>query len=511
MGERPEDSDLVAGVVLAAILVPQGMAYAELAGLPPGHRALHDDRLPGRLRHLRPEPRARAGPRLVGVAPDLRRHHPAARRRRRPCRGDRVGRHARRARRCHRDRPRIGQARLRRRPALQGGAGRLHERAGDHDHRRPAPEALRVLHRRRRLRRRDPAVRDRPRRAEPPPRSCWAPRCSRPVDPPPIHPRDPRGARRRRRRHRRLGRASISPPTASPSPASLPQGVPTPVDPVDERRRRRPAAAAAVGITLVSLTDTIATATSFAARRGDEVDPTRRWSAWERQHRRRGASRLRHLDQRLTHRRGRAGRCQDPGDRPGRRRRGRAAAARVQRSLLADLPQTALAAVVIAAALSLMDVACSAATPRVRRSASSSRWSPAVGVDLLRCAAGHRGRRRALDPAVLPSQLVAPRRGARRVEDLDGWHSIDRYPEAEEDSRRRRLPLGGTAVLRQLRHLPRQVRRLVRDREPEMGGPAVRGDHRRRRHRGRHAEGDSTRSSTRRACTSRSSSSAPAP
>ena len=28
-------SDLIAGVVLAAILVPQGMAYAELAGLPP--------------------------------------------------------------------------------------------------------------------------------------------------------------------------------------------------------------------------------------------------------------------------------------------------------------------------------------------------------------------------------------------------------------------------------------------------------------------------------------------
>ena len=27
--------DLIAGIVLAAILVPQGMAYAELAGLPP--------------------------------------------------------------------------------------------------------------------------------------------------------------------------------------------------------------------------------------------------------------------------------------------------------------------------------------------------------------------------------------------------------------------------------------------------------------------------------------------
>ena len=31
--------------------------------------------------------------------------------------------------------------------------------------------------------------------------------------------------------------------------------------------------AAALGIVLVSLTDTIATSTSFAARRGDEVDP----------------------------------------------------------------------------------------------------------------------------------------------------------------------------------------------------------------------------------------------
>src|SRR3954453_12801289 len=28
-------SDVIAGLVLAAILVPQGMAYAELAGLPP--------------------------------------------------------------------------------------------------------------------------------------------------------------------------------------------------------------------------------------------------------------------------------------------------------------------------------------------------------------------------------------------------------------------------------------------------------------------------------------------
>ena len=54
---------------------------------------------------------------------------------------------------------------------------------------------------------------------------------------------------------------------------SLPQGVPAPVVAVDQGRRRAPLLIAAVGITLVSLTDTIATATSFAARRGDEVDP----------------------------------------------------------------------------------------------------------------------------------------------------------------------------------------------------------------------------------------------
>ena len=41
----------------------------------------------------------------------------------------------------------------------------------------------------------------------------------------------------------------------------------------DARATSGPLLAAAVGITLVSLTDTIATSTSFAARRGDEVDP----------------------------------------------------------------------------------------------------------------------------------------------------------------------------------------------------------------------------------------------
>ncbi len=54
---------------------------------------------------------------------------------------------------------------------------------------------------------------------------------------------------------------------------TLPQGVPTPKLPWTELNDVGPLFVAAVGITLVSLTDTIATASSFAARRGDEVEP----------------------------------------------------------------------------------------------------------------------------------------------------------------------------------------------------------------------------------------------
>ena len=53
---------------------------------------------------------------------------------------------------------------------------------------------------------------------------------------------------------------------------ALPQGVPTPSLPWTEASDVVPLLVAALGITLVSLTDTIATSASFAARRGDEVD-----------------------------------------------------------------------------------------------------------------------------------------------------------------------------------------------------------------------------------------------
>jgi MFS superfamily sulfate permease-like transporter len=53
----------------------------------------------------------------------------------------------------------------------------------------------------------------------------------------------------------------------------LPQGVPRLAVPWTSTADLLPLFIAALGIALVSLTDTIATATAFAARRGDEIDP----------------------------------------------------------------------------------------------------------------------------------------------------------------------------------------------------------------------------------------------
>jgi high affinity sulfate transporter 1 len=54
---------------------------------------------------------------------------------------------------------------------------------------------------------------------------------------------------------------------------ALPQGLPSPALPWTKLSDLGPLLVAAIGITIVSLTDTIATSTSFAARRGEEVSP----------------------------------------------------------------------------------------------------------------------------------------------------------------------------------------------------------------------------------------------
>lgn len=60
-----------------------------------------------------------------------------------------------------------------------------------------------------------------------------------------------------------------------PSVGTLPEGLPRPAVPWTEAGDVVPLLIAAVGITLVSLTDTIALSTSFNARRGEEVKPNK--------------------------------------------------------------------------------------------------------------------------------------------------------------------------------------------------------------------------------------------
>jgi MFS superfamily sulfate permease-like transporter len=125
---------------------------------------------------------------------------------------------------------------------------------------------------------------------------------------------------------------------------------------VDEVVRRRATPGWGGGITLVSLTETIATATSFAARRGDEADPDQEMVGVGTSNIAAGffqgfavsvsGSRTAVADQSgaRTQLTGLAG-------------AGLAAVLLLfLNGLLADLPQTALAAAVITAALSLMDL-----------------------------------------------------------------------------------------------------------------------------------------------------------
>ena len=62
-------------------------------------------------------------------------------------------------------------------------------------------------------------------------------------------------------------------PRGGKTVGTLPKGVPVPALPWTKWSDVGPLLVGAVGIILVSLTDTIATATNFASRRGDEVDP----------------------------------------------------------------------------------------------------------------------------------------------------------------------------------------------------------------------------------------------
>jgi high affinity sulfate transporter 1 len=213
---------------------------------------------------------------------------------------------------------------------------------------------------------------------------------------------------------------------------SLPQGFPKPAIPWTKFADVLPLFVAAIGITLVSLTDTITTATSFAARRGDEVDPDQEMIGMA------AANVLAGFFQgfAISSSGSRTAVAEQSGAKT--QVTGLVGAGLVLllllffNSLLADLPQSALAAVVIAAALSLANVALLRRYSRVRKSALALSLVATIGVVLFGVLQG-------IAVAVILSVLMLFKRnwwphGAvlGQVEGLEGWHSVEENPEAKQ-------------------------------------------------------------------------------
>ena len=149
----------------------------------------------------------------------------------------------------------------------------------------------------------------------------------------------------------------------------LPRGVPKPEVPWTDISDVAPLMLAAMAITLVSLTDTIATATSFASRRGEEVEPDQEMVGM-------GAANVAAgLFQgfAVSTSGSRTAVAEESGAKS--QFTGVVGAGMVLvlllflSALLADLPQTALAAVVIAAAFTLTDLGALRRYRKVRKSA----------------------------------------------------------------------------------------------------------------------------------------------
>ena len=182
----------------------------------------------------------------------------------------------------------------------------------------------------------------------------------------------------------------------------------------------------------MSLADTIATSTSFAARRGDEVDASQEMIGIG------AANAFAGLFQGFP--------ISTSGSRTAVAEQGGAksqvtglvGAALVAimllflPGLLASLPNSALAAIVIAAALSLIDIATVARFLRVRTSAFVLAMAATLGVVFFGVLEG-------ILIAVALSILVFFKRNwwphgqvLGRVGSLDSWHSIEAYPDAAQ-------------------------------------------------------------------------------
>jgi MFS superfamily sulfate permease-like transporter len=135
-------------------------------------------------------------------------------------------------------------------------------------------------------------------------------------------------------------------------------------------------------------------------------------------------------------------------------------------SLLSDLPQSALAAVVIAAALSLVNV-------RALREYARARWSSVLlslvatlGVITLGVLDG-------IVVAILLAVLMFFRRNwwphgevVGRVEGMDGWHSLTAFPDAQEPPGVLVYRWEAPLFFANARTFREQIRHLVRERNP---------------------------------------------
>jgi high affinity sulfate transporter 1 len=213
---------------------------------------------------------------------------------------------------------------------------------------------------------------------------------------------------------------------------SLPRGIPRPSVPWTKFSDVGPLMIAAVGITLVSLADTIATSSSFGARRGEEVDPNQEMIGI-------GAANL-------------AAGClqgfaiSTSGSRTAVVEQAGAKSQLASvvggvivavmllffNSLVSDLPQSALAAVLIGAALSLLDLRALVRYWRVRKSAFVLSLIASLGVIVLGVLQG-------IVIAIALAVAMYFRRGWQPHGAVLGrsgapaeWHNIERFPEARQ-------------------------------------------------------------------------------
>ena len=279
---------------------------------------------------------------------------------------------------------------------------------------------------------------------------------------------------------------------------TLPQGFPKPSMPWTSFSDVGPLFLAAIGIVLVSLTDTIATASAFAARRGDELQPNQEMIGI-------GAANVAagfFQGFAVSTSGSRTAVAEQSGAKS--QLTGLVGAGLVAvlllffNSLLADLPQSALAGVVIAAALSLMNLTALRKYWRVRTSSFLLSIVATLGVVALGVLEG-------IVVAIFLAVLMFFRRnwwphGAvlGRTDDSEGWHSLDDLPGRGEEPGivvyRWEAPLffANAGTFRQ------QIRKLVRGAPAALDRAAVRGHHRHRRHRGRGARAARQRAQRRR-------------